>query len=98
MKAMCINEKKEFVWTEVPDPVCHAEFDVKIKIRAAALNRADLMQRAGIYAPPEGWPLWPGLECAGDVTECPADGRFKVARALEAAAVTPKRSSFPKAW
>ena len=78
MKAMCINEKKEFVWTEVPDPVCHAEFDVKIKIRAAALNRADLMQRAGIYAPPEGWPLWPGLECAGEVMECPEGGRFRV--------------------
>ena len=79
MKAMCINENKEFVWTEVPDPVCHAEFDVKIRIRACAINRADLMQRAGIYAPPEGWPKdWPGLECAGEVLECPANGRFKV--------------------
>jgi NADPH2:quinone reductase len=35
------------------------------------------MQRAGIYAPPEGWPLWPGLECAGEVLECPQGGRFK---------------------
>lgn len=79
MKAMCISEKKEFVWRDVPDPVCHAEFDVKIKIRACAINRADLMQRAGIYAPPEGWPKeWPGLECAGEVVECPANGRFKV--------------------
>lgn len=78
MKAMCINEKRDFVWTEVADPVCHAEFDVKIRIRACALNRADLMQRQGIYAPPEGWPLWPGLECAGEVIESPANGRFKV--------------------
>ena len=77
MKAMCIDEKKEFVWTEVPDPVCHDEFDVKIRIRAAALNRADLLQRAGVYAPPPGWPLWPGLECAGEVVEAPAGGRFK---------------------
>lgn len=77
MKAMCIDESKNFVWTDVPDPVCHGEFDVKIRIRACALNRADLMQRQGIYAPPEGWPLWPGLECAGDVLEAPAGGRFK---------------------
>ena len=77
MKAMCL-EGRDFVWKEVPDPVCHGDFDVRIRIRACAINRADLMQRAGIYAPPEGWPLWPGLECAGEVLECPADGRFKV--------------------
>lgn len=79
MKAMCINANKEFVWQDVPDPVCHDEFNVKIKIRACAINRADLMQRQGIYAPPADWPQeWPGLECAGDVVECPAGGRFKV--------------------
>ena len=79
MKAMCIGEAGKFEWRSVSDPVCHAEFDVKIRIRACAINRADLMQRAGIYAPPEGWPKeWPGLECAGDVIECPANGRFKV--------------------
>ena len=78
MKAMCIGAKRNFVWLDVPEPVCHAEFDVKIRVRACALNRADLMQRQGVYAPPKGWPSWPGLECAGDVLECPADGRFKV--------------------
>ena len=65
MKAMCIDDNKNFVWQDVPDPVCHGEFDVKLKVEACAINRADLMQRAGIYSPPEGWPLWPGLECAG---------------------------------
>lgn len=78
MKAMCIDETGNFVWWDVPAPACHAEFDVKIRIRACALNRADLMQRQGIYWPPEGWPDWPGLECAGEVLECPANGRFKV--------------------
>jgi NADPH2:quinone reductase len=77
MKAMCIDENRNFVWTEVEDPVCHGEFDVKLKVEACAVNRADLMQRSGIYAPPEGWPLWPGLECAGEVVEAPAGGRFK---------------------
>ena len=78
MKAMCIDEHRNFVWQDVPDPVCRDGFEVRIRIKACALNRADLMQRQGIYAPPEGWPLWPGLECAGDVLECPATGRFKV--------------------
>ena len=78
MKAIVIDEGKNLVWSEVPDPVCHDEFNVKIAVKACAVNRADLMQRQGIYAPPEGWPLWPGLECAGEVLECPANGRFKV--------------------
>ena len=77
MKAMCIDENRNFVWQDVPEPVCHGEFDVKLKVEACAVNRADLMQRAGIYAPPEGWPLWPGLECAGVVLEAPAGGRFR---------------------
>ena len=77
MKAMCLDDKANFVWQDVPDPVCHDEFDVKVRVKACALNRADLLQRAGVYAPPPGWPLWPGLECAGEVVECPPDGRFK---------------------
>lgn len=78
MKAMCIDESRNFVWRDVDDPVCHGDFDVKLKVKACAINRADIMQRQGIYAPPEGWPLWPGLECAGEVLACPANGRFKV--------------------
>ena len=77
MKAMCL-ENRAFVWKDVPDPACHDGFDVRIRVRACALNRADLMQRQGIYSPPEGWPDWPGLECAGEVLGCPANGRFKV--------------------
>ena len=40
MKAMCIDGKKDFVWQAVPDPVCHGEFDVKLKVEACAVNRA----------------------------------------------------------
>ena len=40
-----------------------------MKIEAAALNRADLMQREGDYPPPPGCPEWMGLEIAGIVTE-----------------------------
>ena len=36
---------------------------------AAAVNRADLLQRQGLYPPPPGAPEWLGLECSGTVTE-----------------------------
>ncbi|MEM0987037.1 MAG: NAD(P)H-quinone oxidoreductase [Pseudomonadota bacterium] len=41
--------------------------EVVIAIKAAGLNRADLLQRKGAYPPPEGAPQTMGLECAGTV-------------------------------
>ena len=40
-----------------------------VRVRATALNRADLMQRYGKYPPPAGESDIPGLEVAGDVVE-----------------------------
>ena len=67
MKAILINEDKSLRWDFVPDPVCGDE-DCIVKIQAAALNRADLMQREGDYPPPDGCPDWMGLEIAGIIT------------------------------
>ncbi len=52
--------------TEVPDPV-PAAGEVLIDIVAAGLNRADLLQRQGMYPPPPGAPPYPGLECSGHI-------------------------------
>ena len=60
----------------MPDPQPKHD-EVLIDIRAAALNRADLLQREGNYPPPPGWPEWPGLEIAGVVRQAPAGSRFK---------------------
>ena len=69
MKAMLINrENGDLVWSDVEKPVAK-EGEVMIKIRAAALNRADLLQRKGTYPSPKGWPEWMGLEVSGDVCE-----------------------------
>ncbi|WP_043589549.1 NAD(P)H-quinone oxidoreductase [Geminisphaera colitermitum] len=76
MHAILVDSNKRLVWTEVPDPV-RRENEVVIEVRAAALNRADLMQREGNYPPPPGWPEWMGLEVAGVVLEAPAQGRWK---------------------
>lgn len=40
-------------WAERPAPVCNAG-QIRIKVAAAGLNRADLLQRAGLYPPPPG--------------------------------------------
>ena len=52
---------------ELPDPV-PGEREVVIDVRAAALNRADLLQRRGVYPPPPGASSVLGLECAGVVS------------------------------
>lgn len=68
MKAILINEDKSLRWDNVPDPIVGAE-DCLVKIEAAALNRADLMQREGDYPPPPGCPEWMGLEIAGTIVK-----------------------------
>lgn len=68
MKAILVNEDKSLRWDNVPDPVIKDD-EVLVKIHAAALNRADLMQREGDYPPPAGCPEWMGLEIAGEITE-----------------------------
>lgn len=77
MKAIIVTDNKELVWSEVPAPV-RKDGEIIIEIRAAGVNRADLMQRAGSYPPPPDWPEWMGLEAAGVVAEAAADSRWKV--------------------
>jgi putative PIG3 family NAD(P)H quinone oxidoreductase len=54
---------------EIPDPVPQRG-EVLVRVRAAALNRADLLQRRGLYPPPPGYREdVPGLEFAGEVVK-----------------------------
>ena len=76
MKAILVNDDKSLRWDNVPDPVCGPE-DCLVKIEAAALNRADLMQREGDYPPPPGCPEWMGLEIAGTITEVGTEAAAK---------------------
>ena len=66
MKAMLTDENKNLVWQDVEMPAA-GEKEVLIEIHAAALNRADLLQRQGKYPSPKGCPPWMGLEVAGIV-------------------------------
>jgi putative PIG3 family NAD(P)H quinone oxidoreductase len=66
MKAVCVIADSKLAWNEVPTPTPGAG-EVLIKVQATAINRADLMQRMGMYPPPAGASEIMGLECAGIV-------------------------------
>ena len=70
MKAIVVQSKQKgrpLVWQEVPAPV-YSDDEVLVDIHATALNRADLMQRAGNYPPPSGASDILGLEMAGQIS------------------------------
>lgn len=55
----------ELAERDAPTPAAH---EILVAVRAVGLNRADLLQRAGRYPAPPGWPDdVPGLEYAGEV-------------------------------
>ncbi len=73
MKAMLTDKTdRHLIWADVPELSIHHN-EVKIEVHAAALNRADLLQRAGTYPSPAGWPEWMGLEVSGVVVETGAN-------------------------
>ena len=78
MRAATIRDGEVFV-EEHPDPVPGAG-EVLVRVRAAGLNGADMMQRRGFYPAPPGSPQdIPGLELAGEVQALgPAAARFAV--------------------
>ncbi|XP_022950164.1 quinone oxidoreductase PIG3 isoform X2 [Cucurbita moschata] len=69
MKAIVISEPGEaevLQLQEVDDPIIKDD-EVLIKVEATALNRADTLQRKGLYPPPKGASPFLGLECSGIV-------------------------------
>ncbi len=72
MKAVLFTGKggpEVIQWADTVDPA-PARGEVLVRVRAAALNRADLLQRRGLYPPPPGTREdVPGLELAGEVVK-----------------------------
>ena len=85
MKAVVITDDKKLLYTDVAD-LTIADGEVLVKVHAAAVNRADLMQVDGCYPPPPGCPDWPGLEIAGVIEavspSVAAKGKWKVGDAV----------------
>lgn len=79
MKVIKVSDDQSLHWDDVPDLVVKPD-EILINVHAAAVNRADLLQRVGKYPPPPGAPPWIGLEIAGVVVEVGAavtDPRWK---------------------
>jgi putative PIG3 family NAD(P)H quinone oxidoreductase len=62
------GDASALVLTDVPDPR-PAPGEVRIRVAASGVNRADVMQRMGFYPPPPGASEYPGLEVSGTVDE-----------------------------
>lgn len=86
MKAVYIKEfggVENLETSEVADPPQPKGCEVLARVKAAGLNRADILQRMGLYPPPVGYPeRIPGLEFAGvieavgdDVKNCKIGAR-----------------------
>ncbi|HWI71298.1 MAG TPA: zinc-binding dehydrogenase [Baekduia sp.] len=78
MRAATVRDG-EIVVEDHPDPA-PGQGDVLIRVRAAALNGADMMQKRGFYPAPPGWPQdIPGLDVAGEVAALGPDAtRFAI--------------------
>src|SRR5438093_9975112 len=71
MRAILVREpgdERVLVVGDAPRPRLGAA-DVRIRVRTAGVNRADLLQRQGPYPPPSGASPILGLECAGELIE-----------------------------
>ena len=69
MRAICIQQfggPEVLVPTTLPDPV-PGSGEVLVQVAAAGVNRPDVLQRKGAYAPPPGASELPGLEIAGRI-------------------------------
>lgn len=69
MKAIVVTSPggpENLTLADVPEPELRPG-SVVVRVRATALNRADLLQRRGLYPPPRGESEILGMECAGEV-------------------------------
>ncbi|UVM01239.1 zinc-binding dehydrogenase [Pseudomonas atacamensis] len=67
----------QVAWVEEPSLTCDVG-QVRIRVAAAGLNRADLLQKAGLYPPPPGVSQVLGLECSGVISEVGAGSSWQV--------------------
>jgi putative PIG3 family NAD(P)H quinone oxidoreductase len=66
VRAIVARSGDELIWQEVPD-ITAGDGEVLIKVSAAGINRADLLQAAGKYPPPTGASDILGLEVSGTI-------------------------------
>ncbi|HET7578152.1 MAG TPA: NAD(P)H-quinone oxidoreductase [Bacillales bacterium] len=73
MQAVLVEEESRRLYIGEHEKPAHGDQELLVKVKATALNRADLLQRQGGYPPPEGASPILGLEMAGIVEEVGSD-------------------------
>jgi putative PIG3 family NAD(P)H quinone oxidoreductase len=68
MRAVVAHSSEQLSWEEVPDVEARKR-EVLVHVRAAGVNRADLLQAAGHYPPPPGASEVLGMEASGVIAE-----------------------------
>ncbi len=68
MRAIVAESADQLSWQEVPD-VSAGQGEVLVKVAAAGVNRADLLQAAGKYPPPPGASEIIGMEVSGVIAD-----------------------------
>ena len=72
MRAIVAQSAEELLWQDVPDASAGSG-EVLIKVSAAGVNRADVLQAAGKYPPPPGASETIGMEVSGVIADVGAD-------------------------
>jgi NADPH2:quinone reductase len=72
MRAIIAESSEQLSWQDVPDATAGAG-EVLVKVAAAGVNRADVLQAAGKYPPPPGASEIIGMEVSGVVAEAGSD-------------------------
>ncbi|GLB85226.1 oxidoreductase [Mycobacterium kiyosense] len=72
MRAIVAESAEQLRWQDVPD-VSAGPGEVLVKVAAAGVNRADVLQAAGKYPPPPGASEIIGMEVSGTIAEVGAD-------------------------
>ncbi len=73
MKAILYDQPKDPLYVGDADEPQPSSGELLVRVKATALNRADLLQRRGGYAPPPGASPILGLELAGEVAKAAGD-------------------------
>ncbi|MEJ2536362.1 MAG: NAD(P)H-quinone oxidoreductase [Calditrichia bacterium] len=68
MKAVLVKSGEQMIIGDAPTPVPN-EDEILVQVKASAVNRADILQRKGLYPPPKGESPVMGLEMAGIITK-----------------------------
>jgi putative PIG3 family NAD(P)H quinone oxidoreductase len=77
MRAIVAESPDKLLWQEVPD-VCAGPGEILVKVTAAGVNRADVLQAAGKYPPPPGASETIGMEVSGVISEIGAEAGSEI--------------------